>query len=76
VAPCEFAMVGNSLRSDIAPVVWLGGWGVYMPYAMTWAHEQDSEFEAAHERVEQVAAAGAIPAAVARLQAKAAGASG
>jgi putative hydrolase of the HAD superfamily len=76
VAPCEFAMVGNSLRSDIAPVVRLGGWGVYMPYAMTWAHEQDSEFEAAHERVEQVAAAGAIPAAVARLQAKAAGASG
>ena len=76
LVPCEFAMVGNSLRSDIAPVVRLGGWGVYMPYAMTWAHEQDTEFEAVHERVEQVAAANAIPAAVARLQAKAAAATG
>jgi len=29
--PAQFAMVGNSLRSDIEPVLRLGGWGVHMP---------------------------------------------
>jgi putative hydrolase of the HAD superfamily len=39
LAPEQFAMVGNSLRSDIAPVLALGGWGVHMPYHVTWVHE-------------------------------------
>ena len=34
--PAQFAMVGNSLRSDIEPVVRLGGWGVHLPYHVTW----------------------------------------
>ncbi len=62
--PERFAMVGNSLRSDIAPVVALGGWGVYMPYHVTWAHESDTDFGADHVRVAQVAAAAEIPAAL------------
>jgi putative hydrolase of the HAD superfamily len=33
-------MVGNSLKSDILPVVELGGCGVYIPFTYTWAHEQ------------------------------------
>ena len=32
-------MIGNSLRSDIEPVIELGGWGIHMPYHITWAHE-------------------------------------
>jgi putative hydrolase of the HAD superfamily len=32
-------MVGNSLRSDILPVIELGGQAVYVPYWNTWAHE-------------------------------------
>ncbi|MGH8055096.1 MAG: HAD family hydrolase [Stenotrophomonas sp.] len=40
--PAErFVMIGNSLRSDIEPVLGLGGWGVYTPYAVTWAHEAE-----------------------------------
>ena len=42
LAPAQFAMVGNSLRSDIVPVLELGGWGVHMPYHVTWAHEADA----------------------------------
>ena len=38
----EFAMVGNSLRSDVAPVVALGGVGVHIPYHLTWVHERDA----------------------------------
>jgi putative hydrolase of the HAD superfamily len=67
VAPRRFAMVGNSLRSDIAPVIELGGWGVYMPYAVTWAHEQDASIGPDHPRVEAIAEARQIPAALARL---------
>ncbi|MCP9610616.1 HAD family hydrolase [Coprobacter tertius] len=33
------AMVGNSLRSDILPVLELGGYGIYIPCQETWAHE-------------------------------------
>jgi putative hydrolase of the HAD superfamily len=71
VAPQGFAMVGNSLRSDIAPVVDLGGWGVYMPYHVTWAHETDTDFAADSPRVVEVAAAEAIAAAVAELDRRA-----
>ena len=41
VAPERFLMVGNSLRSDILPVVALGGQAVYIPYHLTWAHENE-----------------------------------
>lgn len=72
VAPARFAMVGNSLRSDIAPVVGLGGWGVYMPYHLLWAHEADTDFSADSPRVREVAGAAEIPAAVAALGTQAA----
>jgi putative hydrolase of the HAD superfamily len=39
IAPQRFLMVGNSLRSDILPVVELGGYAVHIPYHVTWAHE-------------------------------------
>ena len=35
----EFVMVGNSLRSDVLPVVELGGTAVHIPYHLTWHHE-------------------------------------
>jgi putative hydrolase of the HAD superfamily len=39
IDPGGFMMVGNSLRSDILPVLELGGSAVYIPYLTTWAHE-------------------------------------
>jgi putative hydrolase of the HAD superfamily len=35
----EFVMVGNSLRSDVAPVVEVGARAVHIPYEVTWHHE-------------------------------------
>jgi putative hydrolase of the HAD superfamily len=35
----NFLMVGNSLKSDIVPVLALGGSGAHVPYHITWAHE-------------------------------------
>jgi putative hydrolase of the HAD superfamily len=37
--PEKLIMVGNSFKSDILPVVKLGGYGIYIPYHTTWAHE-------------------------------------
>lgn len=68
----RFAMVGNSLRSDIEPPLSLGGWAIYMPYHVTWALELESGIDAAHPRMAQVDAPSAIPAALAELQALAA----
>jgi putative hydrolase of the HAD superfamily len=67
VAPQRFAMVGNSLRSDIEPVVRLGGWGVHVPYHLTWAHEAEHALGDDRARVLSVSDAGAIPAALAKL---------
>lgn len=67
VQPAQFAMVGNSLRSDIAPVVELGGWGVHVPYHTTWAHEALSEFNG-NGRVVEVAGADGIMSALEKLQ--------
>ena len=39
VEPAAFCMVGNSVRSDVLPVLELGGLAVHIPYHLTWAHE-------------------------------------
>jgi len=40
IDPKDFVMVGNSLRSDILPVVAGGARGIHIPYPLTWHHEQ------------------------------------
>ena len=40
IAAPGFVMVGNSLKSDILPVLALGGTGVHIPYHLTWEHER------------------------------------
>ena len=37
----RFLMVGNSPRSDILPVLALGGSAVHVPAALSWAHEEE-----------------------------------
>ena len=39
IQPAEFLMLGNSLKSDVLPVLAIGGHGVHVPYHTTWAHE-------------------------------------
>lgn len=40
IAPSRFLMIGNSVRSDILPVVEIGGTAVHIPAETTWAHEE------------------------------------
>lgn len=39
ISPDEFMMVGNSLKSDIIPVLALGAHAVHVPFHTTWVHE-------------------------------------
>jgi putative hydrolase of the HAD superfamily len=68
IEPRRFLMVGNSLPSDVLPVVALGGHGVYIPYHVTWAHETLAEPEdgelASYVQVEHI---GLLPALVRQL---------
>ena len=43
IQPKRFLMVGNSIRSDILPVLEMGGTAVYIPYEIDWAYEHDSK---------------------------------
>ena len=40
INPNEFLMVGNSLKSDILPVLRIGANAIHIPYATTWQHEE------------------------------------
>ncbi|AKD58112.1 HAD family hydrolase [Spirosoma radiotolerans] len=39
IQPADFLMIGNSLKSDVLPVVHIGGRAIHIPYETTWAHE-------------------------------------
>ena len=42
ILPEELMMIGNSLKSDILPVLNVGGYAIHVPYHITWVHEQIS----------------------------------
>ncbi|GEO40827.1 haloacid dehalogenase [Skermanella aerolata] len=55
IAPERFLMVGNSVRSDILPVLEIGGRAVHVPYHITWAHEHVEPPEQGYERIDAMA---------------------
>ncbi|MDQ5980680.1 MAG: putative hydrolase of the superfamily [Verrucomicrobiota bacterium] len=63
----EFVMVGNSLKSDILPVLQLGGAGVHVPYHLTWQHEQVEAAPGDQPRFRRIERLVDLPAVVAGL---------
>jgi putative hydrolase of the HAD superfamily len=67
IDPATFVMVGNSVRSDVLPVLAIGGRAIHIPYSVTWALEHADPDPDVHvfpvlEDLSQ------LPAAVAALQ--------
>jgi putative hydrolase of the HAD superfamily len=60
VDPNRFLMVGNSLRSDVLPVVEAGAWAVHIPAALSWSHEHADVPPHAHGRYFEVTALGRL----------------
>lgn len=54
INPRRFIMVGNSLRSDIIPVLKLGAWAIYLSGHLTWSHEDDPLAEISQDRYQEV----------------------
>ncbi|WP_299207304.1 HAD family hydrolase [uncultured Dokdonia sp.] len=59
IKPQEFLMVGNSLKSDILPVLEIGGHAFHIPFHTTWIHEQVAE-EIQHIHFKELAKASEI----------------
>ncbi len=45
IDPADFTMVGNSVRSDVLPVLGIGGQAIHIEYEYTWDHEVVHEAE-------------------------------
>ena len=54
IDPRRFIMVGNSLRSDVIPVLELGAWAIYLSDHLTWSHEDDPLAEISQDRYQEV----------------------
>ena len=52
IKPHEFTMIGNSLKSDVLPVLKLGGVAIHIPYHITWEHEK-AEIDLNNKRFKQ-----------------------
>lgn len=48
INPSDFTMIGNSLKSDVLPVLNIGGYGIHIPYHTTWEYEK-IDFEIVHQ---------------------------
>lgn len=71
VPPSRFCMVGNSVRSDVLPVLAIGGTAVHVPYPLTWALEHGVVPDTHRDRWHELASLGELPALLDRLAAAA-----
>jgi len=62
-------MAGNSLKSDVIPMIEAGGWGVHIPHDLTWALEH-APAPSTHPRFAQLPDLGALPALIAQIEAQ------
>jgi len=67
IDPKRLLMVGNSIKSDILPVLELGAQGVYIPYETTWLHEV-AEASHGHESFYTLRNFGQLPQLIADLE--------
>ncbi len=69
VAPDRFLMVGNSMRSDILPVISLGAWAIHVTDHLTWAHEAVAAPPALRRHYHEVERLSQVPPLIDRLAA-------
>ena len=60
-------MVGNSMASDVVPMIEAGGWGVFVPHGLTWAVEH-AKAPDTHPRFVQISELDKLPDLVAEIE--------
>jgi putative hydrolase of the HAD superfamily len=68
VAPDEFLMIGNSIKSDVLPALELGAFAASVPYPLTWEHER-VDAPPSHPRYFALASISELPALLDQLRA-------
>jgi putative hydrolase of the HAD superfamily len=68
IPPERFLMVGNSLKSDILPVVAIGGQAVHIPYHITWSHEVIADADSRQQGYVTLEHIGLLPDLVEQMQ--------
>ncbi|RJE80205.1 HAD family hydrolase [Paracoccus sp. JM45] len=66
IAPDRFLMAGNSMKSDVIPVLDIGGWGVFIPHGLTWIAEHAETPD--HPRLRELETIAGLPNLVAELE--------
>lgn len=67
IDPKRLLMVGNSLKSDILPILELGGSGVHIPYHLTWEHERVESTPNDHSKFHELTSIKQLPKLLASL---------
>ena len=67
VEPDRFFMIGNSVKSDVLPVVELGGHAAHLPYTYTWEFEHVPDADAARQGFHELESIRELPALVESL---------
>jgi putative hydrolase of the HAD superfamily len=70
IDPAKFLMVGNSVKSDVLPVLEIGGQAVYIPYMITWAHENVDDQPMVEDGYYELERIGQLPQLLASLETK------
>lgn len=60
IKPEDFLMIGNSLKSDVLPVLNIGGYAIHIPYHTTWEYEK-IDFEINHKNFKSLANISELP---------------
>lgn len=70
IRPDRFLMIGNSLRSDVLPVLEVGASAVHIPHELTWDHELADPPPRAHPRFHTLAHIGLLPELLQQIEAR------
>ncbi|MDB2494704.1 HAD family hydrolase [Flavobacteriaceae bacterium] len=52
----QFLMIGNSLKSDVLPVLEIGAYAIHIPFHITWEHEMVTK-KVSHHQFKKIASA-------------------
>jgi putative hydrolase of the HAD superfamily len=67
IDPARFVMVGDSLRSDVLPILELGGWAMHIPQPNAWLHETGTAGQPESERYARLGSIAELPDRIRRI---------
>ena len=68
VEPEQAVMIGNSMKSDVLPVLACGGTAIHIPYEITWVHEMVDQTEIDNDKVITVESIADVPGVIEKLE--------